>query len=86
MWFGEAKVSLNLLYSKSRDGCNENLAYQRIYNKTNIFAVFKSTTGHLFGGFTAKGFQSSPFGYKSDPKAFMFSLTKGIKILPKNNG
>lgn len=86
MWFGERKVSLKLLYSKSLDGCNSSLAKSKINGKPNIFAVYKSTTGHVFGGYTAKGFQYSPSGYQSDPEAFMFSLTKNIKLKGNNNG
>ena len=57
-----------------------------MYGKPNIFAVYKSTTGHVFGGYTARAFQATPTGYKADPESFIFSLTKGIKVIPRNNG
>jgi hypothetical protein len=85
-WFGDKKLSMDLLYSKSNDSCNSNLAKQRVYGKPNIFAVYKSTTGHVFGGYTARAFQASPTGYQADPEAFIFSLTGGIKLAAKNNG
>ena len=85
-WFGDKQVSLDLLYSKSKDSCNATLAKQKVYGKTNLFAVYKSTTGHVFGGYTALGFKASPTGYQVDPEAFMFSLTGGIKLVAKNSG
>jgi len=84
-WFGGANISLNLLYSKSRDGCNSDLAKQRIHNKVNIFAVINSTTGKVHGGFSSTGFKYLNSRWMSyDGEAFLFSLNKGIKLLPKS--
>ena len=82
-WFGGKNISMNLLYSKSKEGCNPILAKQRVYMKSGIFAVFKSTTGTVFGGYTSRQFQARPTGYMTDPEAFLFSLTKEVKLEPR---
>ena len=50
--------------------------------KSGIFAVFKSTTGTVFGGYTSRYFTARPPGWMSDPEAFLFSLTKEVTLRP----
>lgn len=84
-WFGGKDFNLRLLYRKSADTCDATLAKQKIYGQGPTLAVYKSTTGQIFGGYTSLSWAASPIGYKYDANAFMYSLAKNVKISPASS-
>jgi hypothetical protein len=68
-----------LHYRGTRDGFSANSFHSKCDNKKNTFVIIKSTNGNIFGGYTEESW-SCFFGeedeneFKSDPKAFIFSL------------
>jgi hypothetical protein len=52
--------------------------HTRCDGRGRSFFVAKSATGEVFGGYTSLPWGAS-CGYKSDPSAFLFSLTNGFK-------
>ena len=84
-WFGNKSFDLDLLYRKSTDGCDAALAKQKIYKAGPTLAVYKSTSGHIFGGYTSVAFDYSPSGWKADANAFMYSLTKNAQFNVKSS-
>jgi hypothetical protein len=78
-WQGEAEFKL--IYRASRDGFNKFSFHELRYNYSEMLLVVKSSTGHIFGGFTIvdlnKAFKSYPyFTALSDP--FLFTLTGNV--------
>jgi hypothetical protein len=71
--------SFSLLWRGSRDGFSAEEFHRRCDGKSNTLTVIKSTTGYIVGGFTSISW-STIGGHKSDPDAFLFSLTN-----PYNN-
>ena len=71
--------SFSLLWRGSRDGFSAEAFHRRCDGKSNTLTVIKSTTGYIVGGFTSISW-STIGGHKSDPDAFLFSLTN-----PYNN-
>jgi hypothetical protein len=64
-----------LLYRATRDGFSAANFHSKCDGHSNTLTIFKAKeTSHIFGGFTSISWES--FGqYKSDPNAFLFSLT-----------
>jgi hypothetical protein len=64
-----------LLYRATRDGFSAANFHSKCDGHSNTLTLFKAKeTSHIFGGFTSISWES--FGqYKSDPNAFLFSLT-----------
>jgi hypothetical protein len=75
---------LSLLYRGTRDGFGSNDFHSKCDGHSNAFTIFKAKeSGFAFGGFTSVEWDSSS-GHKSDPNAFLFSLTnKDNKIFWK---
>jgi len=64
-----------LLYRGSRDGFGSKDFHAKCDNHSNTLTILKAQgTSYIFGGFTSIGWDSS-FRFKSDPNAFLFSLT-----------
>jgi hypothetical protein len=80
VWFKNRNFTLNLLYSKLRDGCNASLIKENVYDKNNILAVYKMPTGDVLGAFTAIGFRKVSRGWLTDKEQFQFSLTKNVTL------
>jgi hypothetical protein len=64
-----------LLYRGSRDGFGNVDFHSRCDDHTNTLTIFKAeSSSYIFGGFTSLSWNGS-HQYKSDPNAFIFSLT-----------
>jgi hypothetical protein len=75
----------SLLYRGSRDGFGSNDFHSKCDGHSNILTIIKvKYNSYIFGGFTTIDWESS-VQWKSDPKAFIFSLTnKDNKPLKMN--
>ena len=67
----------NLLYRASRDGFDSNDFHSKCDGHPNTLSIFRASgSSFIFGGFTSGAWESSMPGiWKSDPEAFLFSLT-----------
>jgi hypothetical protein len=67
----------SLLYRGSRDGFSAKNFHTKCDGHTNTLTIVKAKeSSNIFGGFTTVDWESSSSGkYKSDPNAFLFSLT-----------
>jgi len=67
----------SLLYRGTRDGFGTNDFHSKCNGKSNTLTIFKAKeSGFIFGGFTSVSWESSAIDKsKSDPNAFLFSLT-----------
>ena len=63
-----------LLYRASRDGFGASAFHSKCDNQTKTLTVIKTTKGYIFGAYTAIAWDSIS-KHKSDPTAFIFSLT-----------
>ena len=68
-----SKDKFSLLYRASQDGFGSNNFHSKCDGKGNTLTILKAN-GFIFGGFTTKSWDSTSF-WKSDPNAFLFSLT-----------
>ena len=69
------KDKFKFLYRASRDGFGTNDFHLKCDGKANTLTIFKaSESSFIFGGFTTASWDSSS-GSKTDPNAFLFSLT-----------
>ena len=68
----EKKINYKLLYRASRDGDEDKKFHEKCDNKRQILAVFKTTKGLIFGGYTEVGYKGNG-NYIIDNKAFFFS-------------
>ena len=68
-------IIFKLLYRASTDGDDSNIFHQKCDNHVQILAIFKTTKGFTFGGYTEIGYKGS---YKEiiDNKAFFFSCDR----------
>jgi hypothetical protein len=66
-----------LLYRGTRDGFGSKDFHSKCDGHSNTLTMFKAKGSEfIFGGFTSVSWESSAYGkYKSDPNAFIFSLT-----------
>ena len=66
-----------LLYRASRDGFHANKFHSKCDGHMNTLTIFKAReTSYVFGAFTLATWESFERGeWKSDPNAFLFSLT-----------
>ena len=71
--------TFKLLYRASQDGFGSNDFHSKCDNKSKTLTIFKaSESSNIFGGFTSVAWESPLLGSgkcKSDPNAFLFSLT-----------
>ena len=58
--------------------------HSRCDGKPNTLTILKSTTGFIFGGYASLAW-SSGYGYKTDPTAFLFTLTNPANMPLKLN-
>ena len=70
----------DLIYRASKHGFKASDFHSKCNNKSNTLIVIQSTNGNIFGGYTEQDWSHNG-GYKSDPKAFIFSL-KNIQNTP----
>jgi hypothetical protein len=74
-----SKDTFKLLYRASRDGFGSNDFHSKCDGHANTLTIFKtSESSNIFGGFTSVAWESPLLGSgkcKSDPNAFLFSLT-----------
>ena len=66
------KIDYKLLYRASRDGDEAKKFHEKCDNKRQVLAVFKTTKGLIFGGYTEVGYKGKG-GAIIDNKAFFFS-------------
>lgn len=75
---GENSVKFELLYKATRDTFSSVVMHEKIDRKGPTVAIIKSEFNKVFGGFCDIDWQ--PDGaWKSDPKAFIFSLSHKTK-------
>ena len=65
-------INYKLLYRASRDGDEAKKFHEKCDNKRQILAVFKTTKGLIFGGYTKLGYNGKDNNVV-DNKAFFFS-------------
>ena len=68
----DKKINYKLLYRATRDGDEAKIFHEKSDNKKQILAVFKTTKGLIFGGYTELGYNGKG-GNVKDNKAFFFS-------------
>jgi hypothetical protein len=68
----------SLCFRVSRDGRSPALFHTQCNNRGSTFFVTQTPAGKLVGGFAGIPWQSTG-GYRSDPSAFLFSLSNGFK-------
>jgi len=72
----DSNVKWKLLYRGSEDGFDAKDFHLKCDGKTNTLAILMaSETDFIFGGFTSASWESGSYQYKTDPNAFLFSLT-----------
>ena len=71
-----------LQYRGSRDGFQAASFHSKCDGKGASLVVCKSTNGHVFGGYTQVGFQSSMGNWVPDECAFLFTLSNAHGIAP----
>ena len=79
----EKEVIYKLLYRASRDGDEAKIFHEKCDNKHQIVAVFKTTKGLIFGGYTEKGYKGSGNGTEDDNAFFFFFFLKKIYNVKK---
>ena len=67
-------INYKLLYRATRDGDDARIFHQKCDNKCNVLAVFKTTKGLIFGGYTEVGYKGKNDGNVIDNKAFFFHV------------
>ena len=67
-----------LIYRASRDGFAAADFHAKCDGKANTLTLIKTTSGYIFGGYTACAWHPKN-GYQKDPKAFIFSLVNKSK-------
>jgi hypothetical protein len=87
------KDKWSLLYRGSRDGFLAKDFHKKWNGKLNTLTIFKAKdTSYKFGGYTSNVWESLQGKHKSDPTAFIFSLTNKdkqplkSKIQPNHHG
>ena len=75
---------MKLLYKATIHGDKASDFKSKCENEGNVFVFVKSTSGHRFGGYRQVTFTKGG-GYKTDAKAFLFSLTHALKCNLKNS-
>ena len=84
-WLGNnKKLNLKLLYKATLHGDKASDFWSKCDNEDNVFVFVKSTSGHRFGGYRQVTFTKNG-RYKTDAKAFLFSLTHALKCNLKNS-
>ena len=75
---------MKLIYKATIHGDKASDFWSKCENEGNVFVFVKSTSGHRFGGYRQVTFTKSN-SYKTDAKAFLFSLTHALKCNLKNS-
>ena len=70
--------NLNLLYRATTHNFTASEFHTRCDNKKPTLVVIKNDQDQVFGGFTKQTWNHTD-GYKNDPDAFLFSVTKKKK-------
>lgn len=71
-----------LKYQASIDGWGANAFHRKCDGVKNLLVLCKSTSDHLFGGFTREGFVHSGGQWTVDPAAFLFTLSNPHGVPP----
>ena len=70
-------LGMKLVWNSATDGLN-NATWRGKCQGSPCFVVVKTNGGYVLGGYTEVGFgNGSSYNYKTDPKAFLFSLSNG---------
>ncbi len=81
-----------MLYRGTRDGFGVKAFHSKCDGRSNTLTIFKAKqSSNIFCGFTSVNWESSTYGtFKSDPNAFLFSLTnkdnQPLKMKIDSNG
>ncbi len=67
-------LKFSLIYRASDDGFGVADFHEKCDNVSNTLTIIESKESNVFGGFVKVEWDSVYSGYKSDPKAFIFSL------------
>ena len=73
-WISNNKINLTLLYRMSDDGNSFQTFHKKCDNQYPALFIAKTKDGYKFGGYTSIGWNNKDNTYKSDEKAFLFSL------------
>jgi hypothetical protein len=80
------KDKWRLLYRGTRDGFKANDFHTACDDQSLTLTIFKAKeTPYIFGGFTSEAWQSGSGDFKTDPNAFLFSLTNKENLPCKMN-
>lgn len=78
---GGAKGKWTLMYRATTDGWGANNFHAKCDNKRRLLTIIRSTSGHLFGGFSTEPFNSN-VGFVTDSTAFLYTLTNPHGVPP----
>jgi len=81
-FYGVKYQQWKLLYKATRDGFTASTFHELCDDKGSTMVIIKSSEGWLFGGFTSQSWKA--LAYKTDPKAFLFTLTNPHSIPPSS--
>ena len=73
-----------LIYRASQDGFEAASFHSKCDNKPNTLIIIKTESGNIFGGYTEQSWLSTD-SYKTDPKAFIFSIKNAYQHSIKMN-
>ena len=74
-WIGSGPKTFTLLYSISKDGCNNTTFHQKCDNKGPTVTILYNAQGSVYGGYTSVPWNTGRNGnYDVDASAFMFRL------------
>ncbi|KAL9651477.1 hypothetical protein ABK040_001424 [Willaertia magna] len=78
-WIGvNENQKWQLIYRGSRDGFKAQDFHKLCDGKSHTITIIKSTSGHIFGGFTTTAWNQN-YQYYSSPNSFLFSLYNPTK-------
>lgn len=82
-FLGAKKIVLTQIFRASEDGANGSLLRKKIKSASPTVSIVKDKKGNVFGGYTTQTWlpetEKAGFHFKSDEKAFLFSLTLNKK-------
>ena len=73
-FIGIGDLKFALIYKASRDGDKADIFHHRVSGSLDTLILVKTTQGRKFGGFTKETWDGNNI-HKSDPEAFIFSLS-----------
>jgi hypothetical protein len=69
-------ITLKLLFRGSKHGWSPDKFHELCDDKGSTISIFKSKANRVFGGFTQMSWKANHGGYKTDERAFIFSMDR----------